>query len=425
MTDSLRVTCPECNATFALDETLAGPMIARIKAEADERVRKAEQALATKEQLATQHEADLATKEKLLADREASIQTQVNQKLASERLKIVEEERKNAEALLAPTLEAERQAKKELQDKLTASQSAELALRQEKTAIEQRAKELDLEVARRVDADRKTIQEQAAKDAEEASRLRFAEKDKVIADMREKLAEAERKATQGSQQLQGDVLETDLEDSLRLAFAQDLLEPVKAGARGGDLLQRVLGQMGRPAGTILWETKRAQNWGGDWCAKARADAAAAKAEVVVIVSDVVPKGVCDFGEHEGVWIVRPIYAVAMSSVVRRGVIETAEARQGAIGRETKAQRLYAYMTGPEFRAMLEGIALPFRELHDELQAEKRATLARWRRQEKRIDRVLTSVAGLQGDLQGIAGSEMPALPEFGGETESHVEESED
>lgn len=83
------------------------------------------------------------------------------------------------------------------------------------------------------------------------------------------------------------------------------------------------------------------------------------------------------------------------------------------------ERLYAYMIGNEFRAILEGIALPFRELHDELAAEKRTTQARWRRQERRIERVLSSVASLQGDLQGIAGSEMPQLPAF---TEEEVQE---
>jgi hypothetical protein len=104
--------------------------------------------------------------------------------------------------------------------------------------------------------------------------------------------------------------------------------------------------------------------------------------------------------------------VVLAVALRQGIISTAEARQGALGRETKKDRLYDYMIGPEFRATIEGIALPFRELNDELMAEKRATLTRWKRQERRIERVLTSVASLQGDLQGIAGNEMLQLPGF-------------
>jgi hypothetical protein len=207
-------------------------------------------------------------------------------------------------------------------------------------------------------------------------------------------------------------LELDFEATLRQLFPQDTIDPVKTGARGGDILQRVRGQMARPIGTIFWEAKRAQSWGGDWTTKAKQDAAEAKAEVTLIVSEVLPKGIHDFGYYDGVWCVAPALAVMLGLAIRQGVISTAEARQGVAGRETKKERLYDYMIGPEFRTTIEGIALPFKELSDELAAEKRSTLTRWRRQEKRLERVLTNIAALQGDLQGIAGSEMPQITGF-------------
>ena len=40
-TKSPVITCPKCGESFPLDETLAGPMIARIREEADEKVLKA------------------------------------------------------------------------------------------------------------------------------------------------------------------------------------------------------------------------------------------------------------------------------------------------------------------------------------------------------------------------------------------------
>jgi len=366
----------------------------------------------SKEAVAAKLESALATKERELAEKEASVQTQVIQAIASERLKIAASERENIMKEFSPELEAERAKAVTLQGKLATAQAAELKLRQEKNAIDQRAMDLELEVARKVDEQRKAIQEQASKDADEAARLKLAEKDKTITDMALKLEEAQRKATQGSQQLQGDVLEIDFEEKLRKMFPQDTIEPVKAGIRGADILQRVLGEMGRPAGTMLWETKRAQNWSGDWTTKAKQDAAEAKAEIATIVSEVLPKGLSDFGFSDGVWCVKPNFAVALGLAVRQGIISTAEARQGAMGRETKKERLYDYMIGPEFRATLEGIALPFRELSEELLAEKRATLSRWKRQERRIEQVLNNVASLQGDLQGIAGREMPELPGF-------------
>lgn len=412
MQDKLSINCPKCGESFPLDETLAGPMIAQVRAEANQLIsaskREAEEkigALATKE-------AKMAAKEKELADREASIKNAVNQAIAAERLLIAQAERENVRKELAPEIEAEKKRASDLAAQLETSQKAELALRQQRDELEQRAKALDLEVARKVDDQRKAIQEQAAKDADEKARLRLAEKDKTISDMQLKLEEAQRKAIQGSQQMQGEVLELDFESTLRQFFPQDTIESVKAGARGGDVLQRVLGEMGKSVGTIFWETKRTQSWGGDWASKAKQDALNSKADLAIIVSDVLPKGIQDFGLYEGVWSVRPSHAVVLGVALRHGIITTADARQGAIGKETKMERLYAYMIGQEFRATLEGIAMPFRELHDELVAEKRATLSRWKRQERRIERVLSSVASLQGDLQGIAGSEMPELPGF-------------
>jgi hypothetical protein len=366
----------------------------------------------SKKTLAMALAATLAAKELELADKEASVQTEVNQALAAERIKIALTERERVLKELSPEMEAERTRNKDLQERLTAAQKAELQLRQEKDAIDQRAKDLELEVARKVDEQRQAIHEQANKNADEAVRLKIAERDKTILDMQRKLEEAQRKGSQGSQQLQGEVFELDIESTLRQSFPQDTIEPVKAGFRGGDILQRVLGQMSRPVATIFWEAKRTQNWGNDWTAKAKKDAADAKAEVALIVSEVLPKGIKDFGFHDGIWCVAPSHAVMLGCALRQGVILTAEARQGALGRETKKDRLYDYMIGPEFRATVEGIALPFRELYDELAVEKRSTISRWKRQEKRLGRVLENIASLQGDLQGIAGSEMLELPGF-------------
>ncbi len=412
MQDKILITCPQCSGSFPLDETLAGPMIAQVRAEAEKLVLASKREADNKIKALATKEADIAAREKEIADREASVKSAVNQAIAAERLLIAQAERENAKKELAPELEAEKKRAIELAAQLEQSQKAELVLRLQRDELEQRAKTLDLEVARKVDDQRKAIQEQASKDADEKARLRLAEKDKTISDMQLKLEEAQRKATQGSQQMQGEVLELDFEATLRQFFPQDTIESVKTGARGGDVLQRVLGEMGKAVGTIFWETKRTQSWGGDWASKAKQDALNVKAELAIIVSDVLPKGIQDFGLYEGVWTVRPSHSVVLGVALRHGIITTADARQGAVGKESKMERLYAYMIGNEFRAILEGIALPFRELHDELAAEKRATMARWKRQERRIERVLASVAGLQGDLQGIAGSEMPELPGF-------------
>src|SRR4029450_7673070 len=100
---------------------------------------------------------------------------------------------------------------------------------------------------------------------------------------------------QGSQQLQGEVQEIELESLLRAKFAHDLIEPVPKGEFGGDVLQRVRGPNGQECGSILWESKRTKNWSDGWLAKLREDQRAAKAEIAVILSQVLPKDVGTFG----------------------------------------------------------------------------------------------------------------------------------
>lgn len=412
MAQSFEITCPQCGYIIPLDETLAGPEIARIRAEALDAVNKAHKEAQAKLADAAKLQEAVAAKERSIAEREASVKAEIDTAVARERQTIASAERTRLEKEMAPQLEAERNRAKELQAKVDQAQAAELELRKQSEAVEQRAKALELEIERKVAEKRKGIYEEASREADAAAHLKLAERDKTIADMQAKLEEAQRKAMQGSQQLQGEVLELDFESTLRQMFPRDTVEPVKTGARGGDILQHVEGEMGRAAGTMFWELKRAQTWGGDWIAKAKKDAADAKAVVATIVSEVLPKGIVDFGLQDGIWCVKPSLAPVLGLAIRQGIINTAEASQRAHGRETKVERLYEYMIGPEFRATLEGIALPFSELQEELNAEKRATLSRWKRQEKRIERVLNSVASLQGDLQGIAGKELPALPGF-------------
>lgn len=380
---------------------------------ANEAARKATEAANSKAAKAVELESELAEKAKDLAEREASFQAKLNLAIASEIRQITATERENALKELMPELNAERDKTKRLEGKLSDAREAERSLRQENEQVQQRAKEIDLEVARKVEEGRSAIHEQVSQKLGNEHRLALAEREKTISEMAQKLEEAQRKATQGSQQTQGEVLEQEFEHTLRIMFSQDTIEPVKTGTRGADLHQRIQGELGKPVGTLLWEVKRAQSWGADWTAKAKRDAAEAKAEVALIVSDVLPRDIkSDFGFYEGIWCTTLSHAVPLALALRQGIIGTAEARLTALGRETKKERLYDYMVGPEFRATVEGIALPFRELSEELLAEKRATQARWKRQERRIERVLTSIASLQGDLQGIAGGEMLEIPGF-------------
>ncbi len=109
--------------------------------------------------------------------------------------------------------------------------------------------------------------------------------------MQRQIEDLRRKAEQGSQQLQGEAFELELETVLRAKFPRDLVEPVPKGEFGGDVLHRVVGPQARFCGTILWETKRTKNWSDGWLAKLREDQRTARAEISLLVSNALPKGV--------------------------------------------------------------------------------------------------------------------------------------
>ena len=165
-------------------------------------------------------------------------------------------------------------------------------------------------------------------------------------------------------------------------------------------------------GAILWETKRAQNWGSDWTDKAKQDTREAKAEAAVIVSEVLPKGIASFGLHDGVWVTKPAFALPVAQLLRSGLVETAMARKATASKEDKADLLYDYMTGPDFFARLQGIAEPFAQMQQDLQKEKNSTIVRWNKREKQMTRVLHAAMGLTGDLQGLGGADMQSLEGF-------------
>jgi hypothetical protein len=82
-------------------------------------------------------------------------------------------------------------------------------------------------------------------EAEDTLKAKVAERETQIAGMQRQIEELRRKAEQGSQQIQGEALKLELESLLRSRFPRDLIEPVRNGEFGGDVLQRVLGPTGR------------------------------------------------------------------------------------------------------------------------------------------------------------------------------------
>ena len=237
----------------------------------------------------------------------------------------------------------------------------------------------------------------------------MAEKDKTITDLRDQIDLLKRKAEQGSQQLQGEVLELSVEELLSRNFPGDAIEPVPKGVRGADIIQRVHSHDGGYSGTILWELKRTKHWSEDWVDKLRQDQKELKADVAVICTQAMPRDSSDFLLRRNVLIIEHPLTLPVAHILRNQLFEMTRLRRSVEGVGGKMEMLYSYLTGPEFRQNLEGIMEAFVDMKNDLDREKSAMNRIWSKREKQMLRALSSLGNIYGSMQGIAGSSLPGI----------------
>lgn len=407
------ITCPNCKTEIKLTESLAAPLIAATRQQFEQQLAQKDRDIAAREQAMRDKEKQLVdAKNKLDED----VADQVEAQLKKDRTRIATEEAKKARQAAASDLEQVSREMAELQDllksreeKLAEAQKAQADLIKKQRELDDAKRELELTVEKRVQAGLDATRQLARKEAEDEQRLKVMEKEQTIAAMQKQIEDLKRRAEQGSQQLQGEVQELELENLLRSKFPYDAIEPVPKGEYGGDVLHRVVGAGGQPGGTILWEFKRTKNWSDAWLVKLRGDQRAAKAEIAVIVSQILPKGVETFELVEGVWVTHPRAALPVAMVLRQSLLELALARQTTEGQQTKTEMVYQYLTGPRFRQRVEAIVEAFSTMQEDLDKERKVIMKQWAKREEQIMRVMGATVGMYGDLQGIAGKSLQEI----------------
>ena len=407
------IICPNCKTEIKLTESLAAPLIESTRREFEQRLAKKDGEIAEREQAMREKEKQLAEDKRKL---DQQVSEQVEEQLRKDRARIATEEAKKAKQAAATDLEQKSREVADLQEvlknreeKLAEAQKAQAELIRKQRELDDAKRELELTVEKRVQESLSSARDQARQEAEEQLKFKVMEKEQTIAAMQKQIEELKRKSEQGSQQLQGEVQELELENMLRAKFPFDSIEPVPKGEFGGDVLQRVAGAGGQPSGTILWESKRTKNWSDGWLAKLREDQRAAKAEIAVIVSQVLPKGVETFEMVEGIWVTHPRAALPVAAILRQSLLEIAMARQASEGQQTKTEMIYQYLTGPRFRHRVEAIVEAFSTMQEDLDKERKAIMKQWAKREEQIERVMGATVGMYGDLQGIAGKSLQEI----------------
>lgn len=410
------ITCPHCGKSIEIDKALEGQIearvlaaerhkheleIAKIQAEQEQRLAKEREAAAliVKKQL---------DGEKELLRQQAATDLEIEKKKIEQQL--TNEQRKTSagqEALikqLRDDADAEKNASKELREQLT---ELTKELREARNAKEN----AELLAQKKIADEEARIREEVQKAADEKQRLNLAAKEKTITDLQKALDDAQRKAAQGSQQLQGEILELDLEQALENAFRDDKITPVAKGVNGADISHTVCSQSGIECGVILWEIKRTKNWTDGWIPKLKADLRSAKANIPVIISEVLPKQMdIDMGQVEGVWVVKPKLAIVLATILRKGLLDVGRQKALAANQGDKASALYAFVTSHEFTQQIESMVETYQEMRAQVSKERMAYEKLWAQREKQADKLLMGTANIIGSVQGHIGqSSMPQI----------------
>ena len=345
----------------------------------------------------------LRSREDALTAREKDLESRVITAAQTKAVEMVAADRQSFEEQLA-----------EKSAQVAVLRGEQLELRREREQLRDEKAALALEVQKQVDIQIQHRESVVRAQEQERAGLEKAELQKKLDDAGEQLAAAQRKMEQGSQQLQGEVLELAIEEGLRRSFPLDTIEEVKKGQRGGDVMHHVVTRTGQSAGIILWETKRAKDWSLQWIPKLKEDMRACGAAVGILVTmpAALPKdwpAGAYFALYEDVWVTQASTAAGIAEALRAGLIDLHRQRAVSAGKGEKMEALYDYLTSPQFAQKLRALFETFTKMKEELESEKNVTMQRWARREKQLETGKAQLLGVGGEIQGLAQQELPML----------------
>lgn len=422
----VKITCPQCGHSFSPEDAIAHGVEEKLRQEFQKKNQEFLKEQEEKRKKFQEDQEKFVALQKDFDEKQEKARVEYLERLKKDREKIEEEAKEKAfkeakESMevmiksLKEDLDKKREENKKLQEKEVEFMKKELELKEAKEKME-------LEVQKKVLESAKKFEEDAVKKIAEKHELEKKEWQKKLEDATKSAEDMKRKMEQGSMQLQGEVQELAIEDSLRQLFPFDSISEVSKGIRGADCIQTVINRTQEECGKIIYESKRTQNFAGDWIPKLKEDMLAAGADIAVLITQTPPKDQKSFEMIDGVWVCSFSEFKSLSAVLRDALIRVHATKASNENKGDKMQMLYNYLTGNEFRHQVEAIVEAFTTMKSNLDREKRQMIKNWKEREKQIDKVIENTLGLYGSVKGIAGSSVKAIEalEFDDADDDHL-----
>ena len=395
------VSCPKCQHSFEPTDAIRDEIEKELRGKMTDWQKKKEEETS-----------------QLLADQKNKIETELAAQL-----------KKNFSEEYDHKLKMAQEGQENMTKQVREFQIKELEFLKQVQAIQTKEAELELELQRKLNAERETLKAQIQK--EEAERisikdqehlLKVKELEKQLEDQRKLADEMKRKAEQGSMQMQGEVQELLLEELLKTTFPFDQILEVGKGVRGADCIQLVRTSLGVEAGKIIYESKRTTAFAQDWIEKLKADMRSQGADIAVIVTQTFPKDMDRFGEKDGVYICSFQEVKSVALLLRNAILKIYDTKKSQVNKGDKMSLLYDYLTGNEFGEQWKAVGEGFRQMRSSIQRERDAMEKLWKSREKQLEKVLLNAMHIKGSIEGIAGADVINLDLLGDEEIIQIEE---
>ncbi|HEY0088615.1 MAG TPA: DUF2130 domain-containing protein, partial [Candidatus Lokiarchaeia archaeon] len=327
------IKCPSCGHEFPVGDAFLLQAEDKIRKEYQKKISQQAAIFNTQKQ---QLEDDKKQFEEKKQKENELFKERLEKKLIEEKEKLKKETQEEFDQKIKE-LEDENQRRKIENSKL---KSHELELLKKEQQLKEDQEEYQLKMEKELLEKREEIINETKKKENEKNELKFKEYEKKLEDQKRLIEEMQRKAEQGSTQIQGEVQEIALEDLLKKLYPFDLVEEVLKGVKGADVIQTVVNSLQQVCGKIIYESKRRKAFSDTWIDKLKQDQRDQQAELAVIVTEVLPKDMNKFGRKDGIWICNYHEVEGLSFVLREMILKTFSISSSQVNKSDKMELLY-------------------------------------------------------------------------------------
>jgi hypothetical protein len=347
---------------------------------------------------------ELVVKQIINSEKE-KINTDFDTRLEKE-LKLKEKELNDGFKSKVRLMSKELEEKNTLISKLFEIETENEKLKREKSISD---KKLSLEIEKAKNEITKRLSVELENSISEKYELKIAEKNKQIEQVKKSAEDAAKKANQGSMQIQGEVQEEAIERYLLKSFPFDQILEVKKGHLGADCLQIINEFNVQNCGKIYYESKNTKEFNSNWIPKFKKDIQSQNADIGILVTKTMPKGMTRMGLIDGVYVCSFSEFKGLCHILRNSLIEFSRHIIINENKEDKKEILYNYLTSKKFYSHVESIIESFVNMNIDLEKEERIAFKNFEKRRSHIRAAQRGTVSLFTNFSSIAGSSIKNL----------------